>query len=144
MTTEANLWEWLRDVALPIGHYSRIESETSPGFPDVYCQLGPGVSLTLELKCAKRPDASIPFTKKSGVRRSQIKWIRENVRNGGKVWIIAEVSPNVYVIPGKYVDQINGKSLEHLRSISQCILSRKNGRKSAEILRMLLLGENHD
>jgi hypothetical protein len=71
--SEANLWEWLRDVALPLGQYSRIESgDTSPGFPDVHAQVGPSGCFTIELKFAKHPGARIPFTKKHGMRRSQI------------------------------------------------------------------------
>lgn len=142
MTTEANLWEWLRDVALPLGQYSRIESgDTSPGFPDVHCQLAPGVSPTLELKCAKHPGARIPFTKKHGMRRSQIKWIRENVRNGGTCWIIAEVSPKVYIIEGKYANQINGHPEEDLEAIAYVVISRKNNKRAAKVLNAILLGE---
>ena len=139
MTTEANLWKWLRDVALPLGQYSRIESgDTSPGFPDVHCQLGPGVSLTIELKCARRSDDRIPFTKKRGMRRSQIKWIRENIRNGGTVWIIAEVFPDVFIIEGQYVDQINGKTRTQLHAISHRVIKRGRNKEAAAILHEVL------
>lgn len=142
MTTEANLWEWLRDVALPLGQYSRIESgDTSPGFPDVHCQLAPGVSPTLELKCAKHPGAPIPFTKKTGMRRSQLKWIRENVRNGGTVWVIAEVSPHVHIIPGEKADQINGASAQKLFGLAEITVSRRKNQRAAEVFHRILLGE---
>lgn len=143
--SEANLWEWLRDVALPLGQYSRIESgDTSPGFPDVHCQLGPRVSPTLELKFAKHPTARIPFTKKSGMRRSQIKWIRENLRNGGVVWIIAEVTPYIYVIEGKHADEINGTTHEEISEMASHILYKKAPETAAQILDMILKEKDHE
>ena len=144
MTTEANLWEWLRDVALPLGQYSRIESgDTSPGFPDVHCQLAPGVSPTLELKCAKHPHARIPFTKKTGMRRSQIKWIKENVRNGGTVWIIAEIGKKVYIVAGMNVDYINGHTEDEIAAISVAVMTRGKNKQAAKILNRILLGEKN-
>jgi hypothetical protein len=142
VTTEANLWEWLRDVALPLGQYSRIESgDTAPGFPDVHCQLGPGASPTLELKCAKHAGARIPFTKKHGVRRSQIKWARENIRKGGVHWFVCEVSPYVHIIPGKYADKINGATDEELFVMAEVTVNRKKNEESARIFHEILLGE---
>lgn len=140
--SEANLWEWLRDVALPLGQYSRIETgDTSPGFPDVHSQLGAGLSPTLELKFAKHPGALIPFTKKTGMRRSQIKWIRENLRNGGVVWIIAEVTPHIYVIEGKHANEINGATHEEITAMSSHILYKKAPKVAAEVLNELLKEE---
>ena len=58
---EDSTWEWLRDITLPEGHYSRVESAfTSPGFPDVdYC-LGLGCSGQIELKYSKLKDIPGP------------------------------------------------------------------------------------
>lgn len=143
--SEANLWEWLRDVALPLGQYSRIETgDTSPGFPDVHCQLEAGLSPTLELKFAKHPGAHIPFTKKSGMRRSQIKWIKENLRNGGTVWIIAEITPEILVIPGKFAGDINGTPEKEVRKLAIGILHKKNPRYAAEFLRKLLVESSYE
>ena len=137
--SEANLWEWLRDVALPLGQYSRIETgDTSPGFPDVHCQLAPGISPTLELKFAKSPSARIPFTKKHGMRRSQIQWIKENLREGGVVWILAEVTPDIYIISGKNAKLINGHTREEIASIAVDVIHKNKSERAASILGNLL------
>ena len=142
MTTEANLWEWLRDVALPLGQYSRIETgDTAPGFPDVHCQLGPGVSPTLELKVAKHPGARIPFTKKHGMRRSQITWARENIRNGGNHWILAEIGKKVYIVAGKNAKFINGYTEENIAAISVAVMTRGKNKQAAKVLHEILTGE---
>ena len=142
--SEANLWEWLRDVALPLGQYSRIETgDTSPGFPDVHCQLSAGVSPTLELKFAKRAGAHIPFTKQHGMRRSQIKWIRENIREGGVVWIIAEVTPHVHIIHGSCANKINGATEKELFHMAQVTAHRKKHKEAALILYKILLGDQN-
>lgn len=139
--SEANLWEWLRDVALPLGQYSRIESgDTAPGFPDVHCQLGPGISPTLELKFARHPDREIPFSKVSGMRRSQIIWIRENMRSGGVVWIIAEVTPEIFIIGGQYAGIINGSTIDQLHEMAEKVLqSKRNAEYAAKFFHKLLL-----
>ena len=138
--SEANLWEWLRDVALPLGQYSRIETgDTSPGFPDVHAQVGPCGCFTIELKFAKHAGARIPFTKKHGMRRSQIKWIRENLRQGGVVWIIAEVTPSIFVIGGHRVKDINGATMEELVEMADHILYKKAPKVAAEVLNKILL-----
>jgi hypothetical protein len=141
--SEANLWEWLRDVALPLGQYSRIETgDTSPGFPDVHCQLGPGLSPTIELKFSRSPSAFTPFTASTGMRKSQIKWIRENVRQGGVSWIIAEVTPSIFIIGGHLVDQINGASQEKLHSLAEEIIHKDDPERAARVLHRLLMEED--
>jgi hypothetical protein len=136
--SEANLWEWLRDVALPLAHYSRIESPTSPGFPDVHCQIAPGCSPTLELKFSENPNSQYPFKDKKGMRRSQIKWIRENIRSGGTVWIIAEVTPHIYIIPGKFAGDINGATHKQLMEMAYDVVIKNEPEMAAEILARIL------
>lgn len=140
--TEDNLWEWLRDVALPLGQYSRVETgDTAPGFPDVHCQLGQGISPTLELKCARDPNRKIPFTEKRGMRRSQLRWIRDNLKNGGIVYVIAEVSPEIYLIPGGYADSINGATKKFLKGISRAVIYRSDPKEAARVLHYHLITE---
>jgi hypothetical protein len=90
------------------------------------------------LKFAKHPSAKIPFTKKTGMRRSQIKWIRENLRNGGTVWIIAEVTPHIYIIEGKHADEINGATHEDINAMASHILYKKAPQTAAKILKEIL------
>ena len=120
---EDSTWEWLRDVALPDGHYSRVESaHTSPGFPDVDYQLGLDISGTIELKYSKNKD--IPFPGKPGLRKTQLRWIKNRVRYQGYVFIIAEAPPDIYVIPGIAAEEFNGADREKLTKISCGILNR--------------------
>jgi hypothetical protein len=145
VTTEANLWDWLRDVVLPLGQYSRIESgDTAPGFPDVDCQLGSGISFKMELKCAKQPDARIPFTKKTGMRRSQLKWIRENLKYGGAIWVVAQVGKEVFIFPGHVADHINGATTDHLRSMAYRTLNKRNPKSAAKILHEIFVEHPYD
>lgn len=140
---EDSLWEWLRDVVLPDGDYSRIESaHTAPGFPDVdYC-LDVECSGQIELKYSKLLD--IPFPGKPGLRKSQLKWIRNRVARKGMVWIIAEAPPDIYVIHGKAAEEFNGATRETLAKISDGILSRGDTLGSHFKLRDLLYTWKYD
>lgn len=138
---ENNLWEWLRDVALPLGQYSRIESaNTAPGFPDVDYQIGQNQCGTLELKYNGR-NAKIPFRdSKKGMRDSQLAWIRKNLENWGNVYVIAEAVPDIFVIHGNEADEINGSTRENLHKISVAVLNRDDPEKAAELLDNILRG----
>lgn len=125
---EDSLWEWLRDVTLPEGHYSRIESShTAAGFPDVEYQIHMNAGGTIELKYSKNKE--IPFVHppgKPGLRTTQIKWINKRVRVQGYVFVIAEAPPDIYVIPGNVAEEINGATREKLSQISVGILNRED------------------
>lgn len=142
---ESNLWWWLRDVVLPNGHYSRIESaNTCPGHPDVSYQLGDRISGTIELKYQGR-NLKVPFTdEKKGLRDSQIIWIRNNLKYHGVVWVIAEAVPDIFVIHGSEADEFNGATRENLHKISVAILDRDHPEKAAELLNKILTGEKLD
>ncbi len=131
---ESNLWEWLRDVALPLGHYSRIESpDTAPGFPDVHFQVG-DTSGTIELKANHEP-AKVPFPdEEKGLHKSQLKWIRANVKAGGIVWIMAETPGAIYIIHGKDADRFNGATHEELIEMSWNIMYRNAPKQAASML----------
>lgn len=107
---ESALWDYLRGV-LPLGgHYSRIESDTSPGFPDIHYTLH-GFSGSIELKIAR--DA--PF-RDDGLRKTQRDWIEEETVAGGNVWILAQVGARCFLINGNRhwvrFNQMHLKSLE--------------------------------
>ena len=153
---ESNLWEWLRDVALPLGQYSRIESpDTAPGFPDVFYQLpsgsrgargtkeivpipGMGVCGTIELKCNMRP-AKVPFpVEDRGLHQSQLRWIREYYKVGGLVLIIAVVPGVIYIIHGKDAEKFNGATHEELAEMAWDTISRDDPKTAATILDAML------
>jgi hypothetical protein len=117
---EASLWDYLRTVLPVKGHYSRIESDTCPGFPDVHYSIH-GYSGTIELKATTKA----PFRKK-GLRKSQIDWIAEEDISGGAVWIIAQVHDSVlsrdriFLIDGNtYFEEFNEMDLGRLASIAE-------------------------
>jgi len=125
---EGNLWDWLRDVVLPLGNYSRIESpDTAPGFPDVHFQVTKDkicTSGTLELKATDR-SLRVPFSdEEKGLHTSQRKWIGLNVSHGGIVWIIAETPGVIYIIHGKDADEFNGATHEELLAMAWNTISR--------------------
>lgn len=141
---ESNLWWWLRDIALPNGHYSRIESaNTSPGFPDVHYQIKMDYTGTIELKYQGR-NLKVPFTdSKNGLRDSQRKWISNNLKYGGTVWIIAEAPPDIFVIHGSDADEFNGSTRENLHKISVAVLNRQDPVGSAFKLVNILMEVTH-
>lgn len=142
---EASTWEWLRDVALPLGQYSRIESpNTAPGFPDVYYQIEMHASGTIELKCNRRND-KIPFRdEKKGMRASQLRWIEANVARWGNVWVIAEVKHCIYVIHGTEAAGINGSTNEQLAALATAIVYREDPQTATKILHSLLTTWRYD
>ncbi len=138
---EDTLWEWLRDVALPKGHYNRIEShDTAPGFPDVTYQIGFNCGGTIELKYSK--NKVIPFVPppgKPGMRKTQLKWIRDELKYWGNIWVIAEAPPDIYVIHGSEAEEINGADRETLHKISAAVLDREDPEKAHLTLFDLLI-----
>ncbi len=132
---EGNLWEWLRDVALPLGQYSRIESpDTAPGFPDVHYQVGKEGCGTLELKATDR-SARVPFPdEEKGLHRSQLKWIRDNINEGGIVWIIAETPGVIYIIHGRDAPKFNGATYEQLSKMAWQVIFRKAPAQATRLL----------
>ena len=131
---ESNTWEFLRDVALPLGVYSRIESpDTAPGFPDVHFTVEQ-VSGTLELKCNMNP-AKIPFpNEEKGLRTAQKRWIRDTVKAGGIVWIVAEVPGVIYIIHGKDAEKFNGATHEDLIEMSWGHITRDDPKGAASVM----------
>jgi hypothetical protein len=93
---EANLWKWLRGGKLPRGHFSRIESEPAPGFPDInYCING--CEGNIELKVSRHPKAKFPF-KRWGLGPNQIRWMEDRLDVEGLVFIFAQVGDRVYIL----------------------------------------------
>lgn len=142
---ENNLWWWLRDVTLPNGSYSRIESaNTAPGFPDVHYQIGDNQCGTIELKYQAR-NLKIPFTdEKKGLRDSQRRWIKNNLKYWGSIWIIAEAVPDIFVIHGSEADEFNGSTRENLHKISVAVLDRAHPEDAAAALHNLLTTYRYD
>lgn len=145
---EANLWDWLRDVVLPLGQYSRIESpDTAPGFPDVFFQVHdaqapqhvPHIGCgTIELKATDR-SLRVPFPdEEKGLHKSQLRWIKANVAEGGIVWIIAETPGVIYIVHGKDAANFNGATHEDLIEMAWETMSRSDPKQAARLLDVAL------
>jgi len=95
--SEASFWDYLR-VRLPKDiHYSRIESDTCPGFPDVHYTLDRETG-TIELKDAKLPAGKYPFSGKSGLRDSQLNWMDDELASGGRVLLALQKHNEIYIL----------------------------------------------
>jgi hypothetical protein len=121
--SEESLWQWLRGKLPAAGHYTRIESDCSAGFPDVHYTL-PGGSGTLELKFARNPRSLHPF-KRRGLRTSQEIWIEDEVRAGGRVLIVAEITPRVFIVEGYWAHLFNDWSELDIEGHSELILRKR-------------------
>lgn len=130
MGREAPLWKWL-SARLPLGHFSRIESETSPGFPDIYYQVPavpamhigaarPAGCGLIEMKADKTGREKYPFRgADDGLRVTQIRWFEDYYENEGKnLWICARVGNSVLWIPGTRFTEFNAMSREELHQAS--------------------------
>ena len=110
--SEHALWIWLKDH-LPIKcHTSRIESDTSAGFPDVHYTWG-SVTGTIELKKSRYPNAECPF-RTGGMRQSQIDWIRDEIAAGGTVFLLVQVKQRRFLLEGTFASTLNEMSLQEI------------------------------
>ena len=77
-TGETNLWNRIKKIK-ENAHFTRVESNTSNGIPDVHCVLNNKV-FWLELKAND--------LKNRGISKWQINWHIKYQRAGGKVYIL--------------------------------------------------------
>jgi hypothetical protein len=115
---EAGLWDYLRGL-LPAGiHYSRIESETCPGFPDIHYTYE-GTTGTIELKSVPQGKGQFPFSGKKGLRKTQRDWIDEELKAGGYVFLCLEVKPEIFLLQaGLHYDMLHKMTLADLRRVA--------------------------
>lgn len=135
--SEQSLWGYLSGGILPPeGQYTRVESNCSPGFPDVDYTLR-GVSGTIELKFSDRPKAHFPF-KRRGFRDTQVLWTKANVRAGGYPLLIAQCGRRYLLLPATQGEFLESSTLPE---IEQMALYRWNqGVQDREHLTAVLRG----
>lgn len=98
------MWTYARGKLLPRGiHATRIENGVSAGFPDVHYS-HKGRSGTIELKFLRKKNP--PFGD-DGLNIDQIHWIEDELKAGGRVWILADIGKEICLIRGKHFDQFN-------------------------------------
>lgn len=156
---EAGLWKWLRLRTSGLGHFSRVESETSPGIPDVHYQV-PRITLPIsdivemelwpgqgwiELKADKTTKEKYPFrTEDHGLRDSQIIWMTEYLEHQGiNLCICSALADMVTFHRMLSVDQVTGFNLlprHALISTADLVFNRRGGdiEQQAYAIRKLL------
>lgn len=136
---EKALWNLLRRH-LPPGRYSRIESNTSPGIPDVAYTIK-GIRGWIELKDAGENKSKIPF-KRKGLRPDQINWFRDEIEAGGasKLFILARSNEVIYLIPGIYFEKFNDFTEFELRHNAVLITTSRDLKSMIDSLQKLLRG----
>lgn len=113
-----SFWAYLKKMLPTDGHYTRIESSVSDGFPDVHYTLY-GTSGTIELKVAHRPGAKNPFKGKCGLRKSQRAWIADELLADGKVILALQCGDRVYLLDASlYADDLYRMTEEDLSRVA--------------------------
>lgn len=137
----SSFWPYLRKVLPPEGHYSRVEShDTAKGFPDVHYTLN-GSTGAIELKSNDRTRAKYPFRGKYGLRKSQLDWIAEEVKAGGKVILALQCGKEVFLIDdsnGVYSDDLHLMMLEDVKRVSDIWWRKLEGNLPASAIRRIL------
>lgn len=118
------VWRYVRGKLLPPGvHATRIENEIGAGFPDVHYTYR-GISGTLELKFLRKKN--LPFGEE-GLNKDQRIWIRDEVKAGGIVWLVADVNDHIFVLPGKIAFLFNELDLDAMFGYADMICKKRSG-----------------
>lgn len=135
---ESRLWNWVRKY-LPPGRYSRIESNTSPGIPDVSYTID-GFRGWVELKDAQRATAKQPF-KRGGLRPDQINWFRDEIAAWGDegLWILARVGKSIFLVHGTYFENFNEMTQMELADAAHFFCLVSDFRRSLTVQRFTQL-----
>lgn len=115
--SEAAFWKYLQKLLPKDGHYTRVEShDTAQGFPDVYYSLNNNRGL-IELKDAKRPGAKYPFSRESGLRKSQIRWLDDELvaNSDSNLFLALQCGDRVYLLKAAlYYDELHNMTEEEI------------------------------
>lgn len=122
--SEGSLWKWMRKTVLPKGHYTRVESDSSAGFPDVHYTID-CFSGTMELKYCRHLKAKQPL-KRGGFLPSQIKWITDEFIEGGWTVLVVELDDWVYFYHPTHIERINDWKRTDFESMYQVAIKKRN------------------
>ena len=107
---ETKFWKKLKSLTPEI-HWTRIESTSSPGVPDLHgvypTNWGYSISFWVELKCSEM--------KKVRLTPRQISWNFSYNKAGGNNFILVENLSNraIYIYSGSEVRELSIKGLDH-------------------------------
>lgn len=106
---EQKLWDRMRHCLKDKVYLERVENVVNPGRPDVDV-LWDGVVLPIELKALEAfpQRASTPVLGGKGLNQNQLNWWLNWRRWGGSGFIVAGVAGEIFAVPAKFSDEVNG------------------------------------
>ena len=98
----------------------RVENLVGEGIPDVRVSFrGGSRDGWVELKApSPRARALTPVLGAEGLRTSQKNWHRRAATHGTVSWILVRSGDSLFLVPGKFCDEVNGMDLAELREHS--------------------------
>jgi hypothetical protein len=118
---EQRLWDRMRKHLLGVMYVERVENVVSPGRPDVDVMIH-GVTLPIELKAVAnypvRPSTPV-LGRAHGLNVNQLNWWLRWQRLGGVGAILIGVRLDIYLVPGKHADEVNGWTQDQLSKYQQ-------------------------
>jgi hypothetical protein len=125
MSSETALWQRVRGKIAHFGHFCRVESICTTGFPDVdYCL--DGIEGHIELKFSrewpKRASTKV-FKEGHNLREEQSKWLKLRLRAGAKnLFILAQCASDLFLFDinknTSVLDDFNGYTQSDFWAIS--------------------------
>lgn len=118
--SEANLWQRVRKGLEGFGHLQRIESGvTDSGIPDVNYCFG-GKEGWFEMKHGDEPKriTTSVFKSQRGLDPQQIEWLLYRWKNGGRVFILAQVGAWLVLLHGSQAARFNDMTLEDMKRVA--------------------------
>ena len=122
MPRESSLWKSFRKAL--VGCFtsvriSRIENEIERGTPDVHFT-GDGFSCWVELKVGKEPARANSPVKLEHFTMYQRQWLFDEIKAGGKAYLLLQIERNYYLIRGDVAAiHIGAVPFENLEEIAE-------------------------
>lgn len=108
MQPEARFWGRIRKILSQKGHLSRIENLVDPGTPDTsFCFEGFEGFLELKYLPTLPPNERNSSLGSRGLRPSQILWIRQRIKHGGRVGVLVGIGSSIYFFDGSEAPNLN-------------------------------------
>lgn len=109
MTLESSLWTWLKQAREKLRdlHMNRVENVIAGGMPDVEGKLQGGRQFWIELKVAIRVPVLPSTVVRFRTRDKQSTWLRRRWLVGGNAFMLLQVGPERFLIPGREAEKVH-------------------------------------